>query len=176
MVAAMQHTTRCMATPAPSVSCVFGPLNVDAVAWECRTVRFQCLMLARTVVPLKSAAHTQCRRANASHQDHHSHPTGRNEAKVSVSVMRLKHSPARRTARTSFSVIVAMFTTELLLVVVAGGVLLLRHNISTPRSSKLWLCRHRATCTMSGGACAARRFDPRNNLTSRWSRRRCLRS
>ena len=68
IIAAMQHTTRCMATPAPSVSCVFGPLSVDVVAWECRTVRFQCLMLARTVVPLKSTAHTQCRRANASHQ------------------------------------------------------------------------------------------------------------
>jgi hypothetical protein len=44
------------------------------------------------------------------------------------------------------NVIVAIFTVLFLVdlvVVVAGGLLLLRHYITTPRSGKLWLSRQR---------------------------------
>jgi hypothetical protein len=42
---AMQHTTRCMATPA-LVLVAFCRRNVDVLAWECRIIRFHCLTLA----------------------------------------------------------------------------------------------------------------------------------
>ncbi len=45
MAAAMQHTTRCMATPA-LVLVAFCRRNVDVLACECRIVRFNCLTLA----------------------------------------------------------------------------------------------------------------------------------
>ncbi len=45
MAAAMQHTTRCMATPA-LVLVAFCRRNGDVLAWECRIVRFHCLTLA----------------------------------------------------------------------------------------------------------------------------------
>ena len=46
MAAAMQHTTRCMPTPAQVLVAFCRPRNVNVVAWECRIVRFQCLTLA----------------------------------------------------------------------------------------------------------------------------------
>ena len=45
MVAAMQHTTRCMPTPA-LVLVAFCRRDVNVLAWECRIVRFQCQTLA----------------------------------------------------------------------------------------------------------------------------------
>jgi hypothetical protein len=45
MAAAMQHTTRCMATPA-LVLVAFCRRNVDVLAWECRIIRFHCLTSA----------------------------------------------------------------------------------------------------------------------------------
>ena len=44
MAAAMQHTTRCMATPA-LVLVAFCRRNVDVLAWDCRIIRFHCLTL-----------------------------------------------------------------------------------------------------------------------------------
>ncbi len=46
MVAAMQHTTRCMPTPALVLVAFCRPRNVNVVAWECRIYRLQCLTLA----------------------------------------------------------------------------------------------------------------------------------
>ena len=121
MVAAMQHTTRCMPTPAQVLVAFCRPRNVNVVAWECRIVRFQCLALP------------------------HSGVTGEHKANALPNSQSLvPRSPLAQTTglylgtrehRYLSDVIAAI----LLLLVVAGGLLLSRRILTTPRSGQLWL-------------------------------------